>query len=60
MIAFQSATDDDFDIFTMPADGGDRTPLPSTEGFDGFPAWAPDGRQIASTWMDASSGYYTA
>jgi TolB protein len=31
----------------MLADGGDRTLLASTDGFDGFPAWAPGGRQIA-------------
>ena len=47
MIAYQGATGDDFDIFTMLADGGDQTLLASTDGFDGFPAWAPGGRQIA-------------
>ena len=47
MIAFQGATGDDFDIFKMLADGGDRTLLASTVAFDGHPAWAPDGRQIA-------------
>ena len=41
MIAYQGATGDDFDIFTMLADGGDQTLLASTDGFDGFPAWAP-------------------
>jgi WD40-like Beta Propeller Repeat len=48
-ICSRIATAPPYDVYTMPADGGDRTPLTTHAGFDGFPVWSPDGRQLAFT-----------
>ena len=37
----------DSGIGLLPAAGGDLEPLPSTDSFQGFPSWSPDGRTIA-------------
>jgi Tol biopolymer transport system component len=47
-IAFGSDRDDpEFEIYVMKADGTGTTQLTSTLGSNDFPAWSPDGRQIA-------------
>ncbi len=45
-IAFNSSRDGDFDIYVMAADGSDVQRLTRYRGFDGYPAWSPDGNQI--------------
>jgi TolB protein len=50
-IAFQSNRDSDtfqnFDIYTINADGSNLRRLTRSRGFDGMAAWSPDGRYIA-------------
>ena len=45
-IAFMSGRDGDMDIYVMTADGSDVQRLTRYRGFDGNPAWSPDGHQI--------------
>jgi TolB protein len=42
-----SGTDPDYNIYVMNADGSGVQRLTTTGGEDGWPAWSPDGRQIA-------------
>jgi TolB protein len=50
-LAFQSNRDNDsfqnFDIYTINADGSDLRRLTRSRGYDGMAAWSPDGQQIA-------------
>jgi TolB protein len=50
-LAFQSNRDNDsfqnFDIYTINADGSDMRRLTRSRGYDGMATWSPDGRQIA-------------
>ena len=39
----------DWDLFTIPASGGEPTQLTDTREFEQHPAWSPDGEQIAFT-----------
>ncbi len=60
-IAFMSARNDNWDIFLLPAAGGDAVLLVSTPGNDGLPAWSPDGTQLAFVSdKDGSWGIYVA
>jgi Tol biopolymer transport system component len=45
-IAFTSNQSDDFEIWTMNADGSNRTKLTSMREWDGLPRWSPDGSKI--------------
>ncbi|MFW8592274.1 S41 family peptidase [Glaciecola sp. 2405UD65-10] len=35
------------DIYTVPVSGGNATPIVSDTGWDGYPVWSSDGKQIA-------------
>lgn len=48
-IAFTAVTGDDFDVWTMDADGGSRRNLTRHKGYDAEPEWSPDGRRIVFT-----------
>jgi Tol biopolymer transport system component len=45
-IAFSSDRDGNFEIYVMPADGGQPTRLTNTAAEDDSPAWSPDGTHI--------------
>jgi serine/threonine-protein kinase len=52
-LAFASARDGDFDIYTMSLDGTGRVRLTNDPSADGGPRWSPDGQQIAFySWRD--------
>jgi TolB protein len=47
-IAFSSDRDDpNYDIYAVDPDGSNVTRLTADDGFDGYPAWSPDGQTIA-------------
>jgi TolB protein len=59
-IAFASDRDENFEIYSMRANGGDQTRLTFDEAFDFGPAWSPDGRHIAfATDRDGNDEIYT-
>jgi len=45
-LAFVGRRDDDFDIYTIPAAGGDETRLTTAKGLDDGPEYSPDGKYI--------------
>jgi Tol biopolymer transport system component len=45
-LVFERTVDDNADIYVMPVDGGELTRLTDDPGWDGEPAWSPDGSQI--------------
>jgi Tol biopolymer transport system component len=45
-LAFAGQRDGDFDIFTIPIEGGDETRLTTTKGTDDGPEYSPDGNYI--------------
>jgi Tol biopolymer transport system component len=51
----QQASNKDFDIFTMKADGTDMKQLTTTLGTDGHATWSADGKQIF--FMSARTGF---
>lgn len=46
-IAFYATQDGHFNLFVVPAEGGDVSSIPDSEQNDMMPAWSPDGSQIA-------------
>jgi Tol biopolymer transport system component len=50
-IAFGSSREGDFEIYVMPADGGEPRRLTVSPGIDMRPSWRADGRQLAFTSM---------
>jgi Tol biopolymer transport system component len=59
-IAFSTDRDENFEIYSMRANGSDQTRLTFHEGFDFGPAWSPDGRRIAfSADRDGNFEVYT-
>jgi WD40-like Beta Propeller Repeat len=42
-----------YDVFVVPIDGDERTPIVSTPSTDFFPTWSPDGRWIAFHRLEA-------
>ena len=65
-VAFMSARDGDWDVYTVNMDGGGLKRLTDNSTQDGLPTWSPDGKSIAfvsdrsgawAIWvMDASGG----
>lgn len=49
-IAFQSDRGGDYDVYTVPAGGGNVKRITSWAGDQGQPSYSPDGRYIAFTW----------
>ncbi len=47
LIAFVSTRDGNGEIYVMNADGSDERRLTNWRQWDGYPAWSPDGQQIA-------------
>jgi len=48
LLVFESnRMDDQATLFTMPAEGGSVTRITPVSGYEGHPAWSPDGREIA-------------
>jgi len=45
-LVFAGLRNDDFDIYTIPAAGGEQTRLTSTKGTDDGPEYTPDGKYI--------------
>jgi TolB protein len=45
-LAYVGQRNGDFDIYTMPAAGGDETRLTTAKGLDGGPEYSPDGKYI--------------
>ncbi len=45
-LAFVGQRDDEFDIYTIPAAGGDETRLTTAKGLDDGPEYSPDGQYI--------------
>src|SRR5262249_25962392 len=45
-IAYAGIVNGTFDVFTMPADGGDAVPVTHDAAIDWSPRWAPDGRHL--------------
>ena len=45
-LAFCAERDGEFDIYTIPADGGSETRLTTAKGLDDGPEYAPDGKAI--------------
>lgn len=39
--------EEDVEVYVVDADGSNVARLTESEGFDGFPAWSPDGTKIA-------------
>ncbi len=61
-IAFASARsphDDDFEIYVMPADGGEQTRLTTAAGEDTDPTWSPDGSRLAFRSARNGGGIYS-
>ena len=54
-IAFASSRDGNSEIYVMNADGSGQTRLTNDSRDDQYPAWSPDGRQIA---FMSDQGYY--
>jgi|GEM_PF-707436 len=46
-IAFADKDGDDFELFKIPLDGGERTQLTNNEDSDWSPVWSGDGKSIA-------------
>lgn len=46
-LAFERKENDNSDVYVMNPDGSDLTRLTDDAGWDGTPAWSPDGTQIA-------------
>ena len=46
-LAFERKENDNSDVYLMNPDGSDLTRLTNDPGWDGTPAWSPDGAQIA-------------
>lgn len=46
-LAFERKEDDNSDVYVMNPDGTELTRLTDDPGWDGTPAWSPDGTQIA-------------
>ncbi|MEZ4770823.1 MAG: DPP IV N-terminal domain-containing protein [Caldilineales bacterium] len=46
-LAFEREENDNSDVYVMNADGSELTRLTDDPGWDGTPAWSPDGSQIA-------------
>ena len=55
-IVFHSNRDSNWDIYTMNSDGSNQTRLTFNEAGDSFPAWSPNGRQIAFSSQRDSGG----
>jgi dipeptidyl aminopeptidase/acylaminoacyl peptidase len=47
LIAFVSTRDGNGEIYVMNADGSDQRRPTNWRQWDGYPAWSPDGQQIA-------------
>jgi len=45
-LAFVGQRNDDFDIYTIPVEGGEETRLTTAEGLDDGPEYSPDGKYI--------------
>ncbi len=45
-LAYCGERDGEFDIYTIPADGGDETRLTTAKGLDDGPEYSPDGKYI--------------
>jgi TolB protein len=59
-IAFSTDRDENFEIYTMRANGSDQTRLTFNEAFDFGSVWSPDGGKIAfSTDRDGDFEIYT-
>ena len=46
-LAYQSRDNGRFDIFTIPAGGGDPVQVTDGNGSNEYPSWSPDGRYLA-------------
>ncbi len=58
-IAFAWDRNGNFDIFTQSVDGGEPTPVTSTQSNDTQPAWSPDGRRLVFRSEEGGGGLYT-
>ena len=46
LLVFTGGRDGNYDVYAIPADGGEEIPLTDAEGLDDGPEYAPDGRAI--------------
>ena len=53
---FESKRDGNYEIYVMDSDGSDQRRLTVNQAHDGFPAWSPDGTQVA--FMSQRDGNY--
>ena len=64
-VAFTSNRNGDYDVWTVPAAGGESRLVGGAPGYDGTPTWSPDGKRIAfvstrsgnkDIWIAAADG----
>jgi Tol biopolymer transport system component len=57
-LIYHSVRGDSYDLFVCSADGTDEDRLTSTSSGELSPAWSPDGRRVAFTFVDSNINHH--